>query len=219
MLENGAESVKAHVHPDRAPPEWKGAAKILRIGELEAYVEGPPPTMLERWAEEQARVRKLMAQYRDDDEVTEGDPSLSRGAHASEVFALFEGIHFVTELMCDQIDPDQGSSDRAWLRETLSEVALLAFHAGAHARAADGKVIEGDAVRGAKVIAGARKSAEMTSALKSGKTAAILAAMKRQLAEDPTCTVRKAARTVYKQGLGASEEANAKLYHRHRSRS
>ncbi|WP_149140709.1 hypothetical protein [Gemmobacter caeruleus] len=47
--QNGMETKQEFVRPDEAPEQWKGAAEILYLGELEALVEGEPRPEPEMW--------------------------------------------------------------------------------------------------------------------------------------------------------------------------
>jgi len=47
---DGLEKMERHVLPKEAPPEWKGAARILALGELEAAIEEDPPIASASWS-------------------------------------------------------------------------------------------------------------------------------------------------------------------------
>lgn len=48
-IENGTEVDWEYQLPDNVSKEWHGAAMIMYSGELEAKIEGDPPTDLQQW--------------------------------------------------------------------------------------------------------------------------------------------------------------------------
>lgn len=161
LRRNGMEEKREHVRPDEASVEWSGGAKILLLGELLAAIEGEPRPMPEVWREERQDIVALLKAYLVKEEVTAGDPTLSQAAHARIALDLLEQTEWCTGLMADEIDPDRTKRlDRDWLIAFAEEIVSIAFHAGAHARAAEGKIIEKFAVSGKKSIDGSKKGNE-----------------------------------------------------------
>lgn len=211
---NGMEEREEFVLPRDAPRQWKAAATMLFMGELEAKIMGnPQPEHLE-WQETCYKVIDQMRAFLTAQEQTKGHQSMSRAAHAETVLELLATIDRDAGLMCAQLDPagDQ-PEDREWLRAVIAQAALAAFHAGSHARAAVGKAMEQHAVRGKIIqesgLKGGRVRAEQKKELKQ----AIIDAMGELIAKG--LPVSAAAQKVAKRGIGASAEGNRTAYKRH----
>ena len=207
--ENGMEAIQDFMRPDEAPEQWKGAAEILYLGELEAMVEGEPKPEPEIWRERRRKIEATLQSASEADEVTEGDPSLSRAAHAKEALDALESVDWCCSAMIQQV----AAKDRKWLQAFAEEITALAFHAGVETRAALGKAVEADAVRGKKVITAASQGGRMRVQSMSPRTKEIIAFMKTKVGRGTT--VRSAASLAEKAGLGASIDANLKLWNRH----
>lgn len=207
---NGTETQTRHRHPAELGTDLRaGAAKILLLGELEASVRGAPEDAGQNWQMLQVDIRSLMEALVGAPEVTKGAVSLSRRQHARDALDLLDEIERNSQAMILQLDD---AEDRCWLTEVLADIAGLALRAGAMAQAAHGKVIECDVVRGAKVITAARQAAERTRQNNSASNRERLKRME-ELVESGHSTAR-AAEIAYREGLGASPEANRKLWQR-----
>ena len=214
MLFNGMEQRLVDIHPRDAAPDWKGAAEILFLGELEAKIEGEPPTEMEIWYDLRAEVSAVMqAMLGEDKEPTQGDAALSRSAHAKTCLAYFDQLDLETAGMLGELDPQNSNpEDQEWLRAVIAQAALAAFRAGAHAQAANGKVFEAHAVRGKKVHDGAKMSGAGTRSLTAKRAFAVLRSMNQLIAQGHT--IRRAAYLTAEKGTGSSGDANSKIYDR-----
>ncbi len=213
-IENGMETDERHMHPNEVSEEWRGGAEILYLGELEAKVTGDPPEDLTQWNEVSASTVQMMQEFLAAQEVTEGDRTLSRRAHAEAALELLSVIEREAAAMCAEIDPDGDKpDDRAWLAAVIAQTASAAFKVGVHARAALGKEIEQHAVRGKKNLDSAKAGGKATSASTKAMNTEVLKEMKRLIASGHS--VSGAARLARQNGLGTSNEGNRKIYQRH----
>lgn len=213
--QNGMEQLTDHAHPTEAPDEWKGAAEILLLGELEAAVSGDPEPVPDQWRRSREEVSNLLRALKDAEEVTTGDPALSRVAHAKTALDMLDSIDSCVSMMANEIDPDCNNPDgREWLIAFAEEIVSIAFDAGAHTRAAIGKEIEGHAIRGQKTILSARQGGLVRRLTKAPMTAAVLARMEEL--SDRGFSISRAAQIAAKEGLGSSSNANRQLSKRYR---
>jgi hypothetical protein len=208
-LHNGVEIYEESVKAKEAPAEWRGAAEILEIGELEAKVLGDPLSDPEIWADQVSKLRVELETLAKEPEVTEGDALLSRRAHAERaleaIHMIDETIRFRTLLYKPEEQPQ--------LLEFLANIAINAMRVGYFAKAAETKAIEVDAVRGRKTITSAAVGGRTLAASARPKTEQTLSKM-RTLIEEKRLSVSRAAATAFKQGFGSSPEANRKLWGR-----
>jgi hypothetical protein len=213
---NGMEERTEYVHPRDAPAEWKGAAKILFMGELEAKALGGPEPELEEWKKLCIRIRSILQNMlAEAKEPTTGDPTMSRAAHAREAMAFLDQVERESLWMQAQIDPEGDNSvGREWLQAVIAQAAQAAFWAGIHTRAADTKEFEAHSVRGKKVLAGAKTGAAWLRRSHAETTARILRSMDDYVAF--SFSVARAAALTFQNHLGTSAAANRKLYTRHR---
>jgi hypothetical protein len=184
-LQNGMDEQDDYVSPSEAPDAWKGAAKILLMGELEATVEGAPEPVPDQWRRERDKIVHLLGELKlvRADDVKSGDPSLSRSAHAKNALDLFSSIDWCVGTMANEIDPDGAmAGEREWLIDFADEIVSLAFNAGAHARAAIGKEIEGHAIRGKKTLSSAKEGGRLRKNQLAQQTATTLQAMNELIA-------------------------------------
>jgi hypothetical protein len=216
VRENGLERQEDYVHPQEAPDEWKGAAHILLLGELDAAVDGEPEAVPAKWRRSRQEIEQKLQTLLSSDEVTEGDPVLSRKAHAQAAIEYLQESDWTAAAMADEIDPDdRESDDQRWLFEVAAELVCVGFYAGMHARAAIGKEIEVHAIRGEKT----QKAASEGGRLRRGKTkpATLLVLNAMDELRKKGLSVANAARLAYSQKrVGSSPEANRKLYSRHK---
>ena len=146
--------------------------------------------------------------------MTSGDQSLSRTAHAKHALEFFGSIDWCVTAMANEIDPDGTmADDRAWLISFADEIVSLAFNAGAHARAAIGKEVEGHAVRGLKMLSNSREGGHARKLSTAGKTTEVLKRMAELIEQGHS--VSRAATLAADAGLGTSAGANRQLYNRH----
>lgn len=214
---NGMETEVRHVTTKEAPPEWKEAAKTLELGELRASVEGYPEPIPEIWQRERSLITAYMQSLVAAGEVTEGDKALSRASHATKALELLDSTNFCVEVMAEQLDPDgEEPDDREWLIAFAHEILYLGFHAGLHARAALGKEVEKDAVRGEATRLAASKGGKQRSA----ETAAIQAERLKKIRDlvDAGHSVARASELASAQGLGISKDANKRLFYRQKKK-
>lgn len=212
--ENGVEVFVDDPDPASVPDEWKGAALILAQGELAATNEGDPEPTPEVWKRERTRIEAILEDLAKADEVTSGDPVLSRSAHARNALDLLKEIDWALAAVIGR----SHHRNRTMLADFAADIASLAFHAGSEARSAIGKEVEVHAIRGEKVLAGSQASAFATNGKTKPRTEAVLAAMAELVKEGHS--VLNAARIVFEnRKLGASAEANRKLWQRHSAES
>lgn len=214
---NGMEVEVRHVRPNEAPPDWKRAAQILELGELKAKVEGDPPSNAEIWRHDRDMISAQLRSLVVAGEVTMGDKMLSRANHAATSLALLDSTDFCVQAMANEIDPvGEKPEDRDWLIEFAQEILYLGFHAGLHARAAIGKSMETDAVRGEKVLMAAVEGGNQRRVNTNPATVAVLREMQRLI--DGGHTELRAAELSAAKGIGTSATANRKLYQRHKEK-
>jgi len=216
VRENGMERQEDYVHPQEAPDEWKGAAYILLLGELDATVDGEPEPVPEVWRRSRNEIEQKLKLLMSSDEVTEGDPILSRKAHAQAAIECLQDADWSTAAMADEIDPeDSKSEDRKWLIEVAAGLVCVGFYAGMHARAALGKEIEMHAVRGEKTLKAASEGGRQRRGKLKPATLLILNTMD-ELIEKRHSKANAAKLAHEQKRLGSSPGANQKLYRRHK---
>lgn len=210
---DGMEKTERHALPKEAPSEWKGAAKILALGELEAEIDGHPPIASTSWAslrtEAETYLRETIAECGQKPMAGQAPGELSQEQHCRDSLELLGAIDRATKLMSAEMDSD---ADGEWLVEVIAEIAEYAFVAGRHMQAAWGKPFEGHAVRGIKTL----QSAAEGGAKRKGKLAAdtprIIAYMRELIAAGHS--KKRAAQLAHKKGLGKSASSNSKLFYR-----
>lgn len=211
---NGTETQTRYMTPAELGQDPRaGAAKILLLGELEAAVRGEPEDAGQTWHRLHGDIRALMEELVGAPEVTKGAKAISRRQHARDALELLGEIERNSRAMILQLDD---AEDRRWMAEALAETAALALRAGAKAQAAQGKAIESDAVRGARVISAARQGAQETRQNNSVAKNKRLKRME-ELVVSGQSTAR-AAEIAYRDGLGPSADANRKLWQRSREK-
>ncbi len=208
--ENGMEKFTDFVRPSEAPEEWRDAAAILRLGELDARIDGDPPTASEEWKRLRDAIAETLSDLIEADEVTFGDAALSRATHARLSLDQLVQIDRQIVWMCGEIEAE----NRDWLAEALFSAAVSAFSAGVQAQLAAGKGIELHATRGQKVLRGASDSGKQRRAKTKPKTQAVLEHM--QTSVDRGHTASAAAKHAFTAGLGTSVGANRKIWTRNR---
>lgn len=210
---DGLESMERHCLPKEAPAEWKGAAKILALGELEAAVEGDPPQASEAWqvirAEAENFLQKTLGACANKAQQNGPPGELSQEQHCRESLQLLAALDVCATWMRREM---KSEADKAWLAEVIAEVASHAFMAGRHMQEAWGKPFESHALRGIKTIEAAAEGGRNRKGKRSSKSAAILAEMQKLI--DAGHSKARAAELAAQKGLGASKEANIKLYGR-----
>ena len=212
---NGVETTEDFKKPSEVAQEWKGAAEILLLGELEAYVEGDPAPASEEWEKERSAVEEILSQLLEAQEVTDGDDILSRRMHARQGIELLNKIDLEKKWMSEEL----ALEEQNWFTETIARTTLLAFVAGIHTRSAIGKDMENHAIRGEKTLksasdGGAQKSREFQASRDE-----VLSSMQKILDETPPDerpNVAAAARKTFKYGKGKSVDANVRLWNRHK---
>lgn len=212
-IENGMERSERRALPKEVAEELRGAAKILMLGELEAYVEGDPPMPTAVWRDHQAAAEAFLEEASANAEVTVGDVELSRKRHCDEAAERFRSLDRTQHLMLGQMD---GPDEENWLREVIAEVAIDAYLAGRHVQAAWGKDFEQHAVRGEKVLHGAAQAGDLRRRTVEPSSQKVLDEMERL--RDRKHTVSRAADLAFENGFGSSPDANRKLYYRTRRR-
>ena len=215
--ENGIERRSEPVSAEAAPDEWKGAATILHDGELDAAIEGTPPTALALWEQERLRVTEILDRLAGEPEVTKGDAAMSRRAHIATVMEHLREFDFALSFMRGELlRVGETDDDIRWLNEMVAEIALPIFRAGIHAHAADGKAMEADAVRGKKVYKGAQGSTAVRRQKSAKEREARNAMMDELIANGQSAA--NAARILSKRGLGMTEDAIRRDYYREQKR-
>jgi hypothetical protein len=140
--ENGTERRIEPVLAKEAPAEWKGAASILHDGELDAAIDGTPPTAVVLWDQERLRVTDVLERLAGEPEVTSGDATMSRSAHIATALEHLKEFDFAVGFMRSELlRVGDADDDMRWLNEMVAEIALPIFRAGIHAHAADGKAM------------------------------------------------------------------------------
>jgi hypothetical protein len=125
----------------KAPNEFddvhlRDASWALRLGELEAAVEGDPPLASDAWRTLSAQAYVELDNFKASHNVIEGDQGLSEKAHAQAAASHLKNIAFVTALAHEQT---ADTDNQHTLTEIIAEVAHSAFLAGQRRRAALGK--------------------------------------------------------------------------------
>jgi hypothetical protein len=208
-LHNGVDKYEEPFPSKDAPEEWRRAAAILELGELEAKVIGEPLSDPEIWAAQYESLTAELTALVDLPEVTEGDPVLSRRAHAERALEALRLVNKTIEFRIGLYEPDEQDA----LREFAADVAINALRAGYFSYAAESKSIQAHAVRGKKTVAGASVGGRERARETELKTEEILKRM-RELTEGNNLSVSRAAEIAYKNGLGTSANANRQLWKR-----
>lgn len=213
-MQNGAETWAEHVLPSEVPKELKGAAELLYFGELAAKAygdkDGNPPSYKTLFKEDIAHARNLMEKYVDCENPTEGDELYSRRSHAKTALEAMDRIEMVLNWACS--NAEKGTLTSQWIEETLREACHFAFWAGASARAAAGKEIETDAVRGRKILVSAREAGKATSKRNENRRNAILKSMIDYTKQG--LSAREAAVHTAKKGVGIKAASIERLFYR-----
>jgi hypothetical protein len=208
-IENGMERTERRALPKEVVPELTGAAIILMLGELEAYVEGDPPLPTAVWRDLKAAAETFLHESSAKAEATQGDIELSRKRHCDEAAESLRSLSQTERLMLGEMD---GPDEENWLRGVIAEVAIDAYLAGRHVQAAWGKDFEQHAVRGEKVLHGAAQAGALRRRTVEPSSQRVLEEMGRLL--DRKQTVSRAAELAFEGGFGSSPAANQKLYYR-----
>lgn len=212
VRQNGTETREDFVHPGDAPEGWRGAAEMLHIGELDAYLDGDPIGASEEWDQLQVAAEKTLRKFLDADEVTMGDLALSRSAHARKALTYIQQLGSESAWMLSEADADE----REWISAVIAQAALAAFRAGVHAQAAAGKEIEADAFKERE----AQKARKLGGEIKSAQTMPVRDAVvrrMRQLIGDRHTNIG-AARKALKEGLGTTVGGNMNYWKRYGGR-
>ena len=212
---DGIESQCVPLFPDEiAEPHLREAALILALGELEAAVQGEPPSEADEWTELRPLIDEALRKVLDAEDVLKTPPLNSQLDHARHARERLRALDFLENFYAGQMpDPE----DAAWIREVIREVSFNAFHLGRRFQVVTFKPFEPDAVSGAKSRKGSSIGGEMRKGWRAPKTQEVLRYMKQYLVERKTEGKREnisaAARAARRAGLGTSEQANRKLYH------
>ncbi len=211
--ENGMERVERHMRSDDAAATtihkvWRDAAEILEMGELEAAVEGDPPSDLTVWTQIRASAESLLQEMLISPELTKGSEALSRRQHAADALEYFRNLDFEWSFLRHEMEVEE----RDWFDEAASSIASKAFMAGRHLQAVSHKEIEHHAVRGVKVRNGAKAGAERTRRLRNPDMAKRI---ERMASLVPKLGVSGAAAQCERDGLG-SQAAVRNSWYRHR---
>lgn len=210
---DGMEQLERHVRPSEAPPEWKGGAQILALGELEAKIEGDPALASSSWSslrgDAQTYLRETITQCEKQPKAKNAPGELSQEQHCRDSLELLGAIDRVTQRMCAEMD---SVADREWLGEIIAEIAEYAFVAGRHMQEAWGKPFEGHAVRGIKTLKSAVEGGEKRKGKLAPDSLKIVAYMQQQI--DAGKSQSEAAYRAKAKGLGTSQAANLRLYQR-----
>lgn len=210
---DGMEKMERHARPKEAPSEWKGAAKILALGELQAEIEGDPAIASTSWAslreEAETYLRETIADCVAKPKAGHARGELSQEQHCRDSLELLAAIDRTTKLMYAELD---APADREWLGEIIAEIAEYAFVAGRHMQEAWGKPFEGHAVRGIKTLKSALEGGEKRKGKLAPDTPKIAAYMQQQI--DAGKSQSEAAYHAKAKGLGTSQAANLRLYQR-----
>ena len=212
-IENGMERTERRALPKEVAKELEGAAKILRLGELEAYVEGDPPRPTDVWRGLQAAAEAFLHEASAKAEATDGDIELSRKRHCDEAAERLRSLDRNQHWRLGQSD---GPEEENWLREVIAEIAIDAYLAGRHVQAAWGKDFEQHAVRGEKVLHGAAQAGDLRRRAVEPSSQKVLEEMERLLTRKHS--ISRAAEIAFEKDFGSSPEANRKLYYRTRRR-
>lgn len=212
IIENGTERYRRHVTVREASEEWKGAAKILQDGELEAWIEGNPPDAVSVWRDIRIEIEKDLRTLSTAPEVTRGAPELSRRRHAEEALEYLQNIDVSQSWMDQELDNED---DREWLNTVIAAAASDAFLAGRHAQIAVNKHIETAAVRGEKNAGGSKNGAHVTNKPRVLRTSKIIARMDQLI---PLMSIDCAAAQSTAEGFGTSPEGNRQAWTRHKKK-
>lgn len=207
IIENGTERYRRHVTVREAPEEWKGAAKILQDGELEATIEGDPPNEVSVWRDIRIEIEKDLRTLSTAPEVTRGAPELSRRRHAEDALEYLHNIDKHQSLMRQEMRDKHNSP---WLDAVIAGTAADAFLAGRHAQIALNKHIETAAMRGEKSAAGSLNGAHETNKQHIPLREARITRMKELLLK--FTSVRRAAKQCSAEGLGNFEAIRKQWY-------
>lgn len=212
VKKNGMEEVVELVSTKEAPEEWKGGARILEMGELQARIDVHPPSAQDIWREEQRRVEAQLSALRAQPEPTVGDTSLSRREHVDIALALLEQIDSETNAylsgeLAEGTDPKEVDG----LAEIIAQMVYPAYLAGFHARAAIGKDGESHAVRGLVVQRGASHGGRLRQGAQKPDIERRLAFMADRIAKGDLV---KTAASLASERVGGTVAGNQKLWQR-----
>lgn len=220
---NGTELRIHHVHPNDVPAHLKGAAMILLQGELECVVKGDAflPNPVQTWETVCVDIRQRMKLLLNEDEVTEGDTSISRQSHARAALGALDAVELARTAFLSDVSANEASFGEDSLQQLPAELALFAFSAGVHARLALGKRIEQWAVVGKAAAThierrneGSKRGAKSVAEKAAAERKPVMDAMLRRIKQNQSAPL--AASRVYQQEqLGKSAEKNLKLWRRY----
>lgn len=210
LLQNGMEAQEVRVRSEELEGRQKQAAEILELGELEAFVEGDPPTAQEACIQLRESVLGAFESRLIEGEITDGDEQLSRAAHLDRMKSHFANLDAQTEWALSQVHEEE----RRWVREVIAEATIDAFLAGSEARSFYGKNAEKLAVRALNYRNTASLGGKLKGAANKPQREAILAAMAAY--RNRGHSLGNAAELTAKQGLGTSKDANKKMWERYR---
>lgn len=219
---NGTEREQVFAEPHEVAERLAGAAKILSLGELEAAANADgPPTCMQQWSQLSDEVLKTCLDLRAMPEVTEGVIHMSRAHHVKQTAELIADINFTIRSMLytDEADEEEPDDLAPSLQEHMATAAIYAFAAGRHFQLALGKETEPDAVRGLKILTGAREGGVNGGRQKKVQSEEILAEMGRLREARQDLSVNAIATIVHLNGKGTSPGANAKLWGRYRQKT
>lgn len=212
-LHNGVDMYEESLPSKDAPEEWRRAAAILELGELEAKVMGEPPSDPEIWAEQHDSLAAELTAFVDLPEVTEGDPELSRRAHAQRALEALRRVNKAIEFRIGLYESDEQDA----LREFAADVAINALRAGYFSYAAESKSIQAHAVRGKKILENAATGGRIRAMETNVSTQKILNRM-HELITPTHASVSRAAKIAFQEGLGSSAAGNIQQWKRHKSK-
>jgi hypothetical protein len=213
-IENGMERLERTALPSELKgmdkKTLKGAAKILYLGELAAYVEGDPPNASAVWNGLLSAAESFLLEASAKAEPTEGSVELSLKRHCDEATESLRSLTQATRMALAQM---KRNDEKKWLQAVIAEVAVDAYLAGRHIQAAWGKEFESHAVRGEKVLSGSAQSGAIRRNKVKPKSQQVLAEMER-LIDVGGHSVSRAAELAFEKNFGTSKAANRKLFAR-----
>lgn len=223
--ENGIEVVSQRLTvPDKTHPDyssqaisWERADRFQQylaqvLPEIEYLLNGKLPSAAEEWGDLIAKIRGANIKYRGAPPVTMGAKSLSREHYATEALRLSDEISDHVERTIT-IYAQKGEQDA--LREYLSEILIRSVHLGVFTRAAFGKSIELDALRGRKTLYSSALGGKAKAQQTRPGSSEVIKEME-ALIEKHGHSVRNAARLTAAKQIGTSFSANRKLWERNR---
>ncbi|GAB1362935.1 hypothetical protein MASR1M32_21710 [Rhodobacter sp.] len=209
QLLNGTDKEEVPVPAKDVPPEWAEAVEILELGELEASIECDPPSSAEIWADQFRALSEELRALAASPEVTKGDDELSRASHAGRALEALDQIEQKIPFYLDLFEP----AERGVLEEFAAILAINALRAGHFANAAGSKVPQSHAIRGQKILYGAKAGGTIRAKEAERKRKEALEEMRRLIERGHTKS--QAARIAVHNGFGSSPEANRQLLKRY----